>query len=260
VKNLKSVLLWAAVIGCTGTACQQRIKTTSFIVGPTRSVSPGISEGGKLQWVTSDGPDFVVHFYSESPCVDGKNDIKGTKDAPAVCTIKSGFDGLYKVAILAPGESIVVGKPPVMYPQVDWCPTPKCTKALAAPPVEKPTVGVPGSQIPNPPLVPIACDSDTASADPPTLEVYAGQQVMWQQVGPDATTSWETDVPPGVCQEGTTFGTIVSKSPLSCTVTSGAKVGETYSYSLKYTSKTLNKACGGKANLTITGAPAAAPQ
>ncbi len=260
----KSLLFIAAVIALTGTGCQKKIKTTSFIVGPTLSAAPGISEHGVLQWVTLNGPEFIVHFDSPSPCVNGQNDIPGSKDAPAQCTIAPGNDGALKFEILAKGatpnvRAVVatasIGKYPI-YADIDYCHGCKGVVPIKNP-IEPMHPGLPAITISNPPTIHIDCDGpdSSATADLDPLQVYAGQQILWEQVGPAKTVHWQTDLPDGLCLKYKTFGTTAADLPQICTVSGGATTGEN-AYTLTYLDTKTNKPCKGTAKLVVVAAPA----
>src|SRR5665213_1589124 len=191
MKKLKLVLLFAAVIGCTGSACPKKIKTTSLIVHGNYFAGVATSEGGIVQWVSdpTNPRTFAIHIYGPNPCVGGANNIVGNPAVPAVCHLASGTDGTYQYAALPPSVSPTAPGVTKLYFYTDSCRLCQIViqkqKQAKHPPV--PTPIAPS----NPPVVPISCDDNgDAVADPTEVQAYSKQLILWTQVGKDATTDW----------------------------------------------------------------------
>ena len=247
------------MIACTGSACPKKIKTSSLIVHSNYTAQSGISEGGKIIWVsdTANPQPFVIHIYGPNPCVGANPNIPGSLGSPAICVLASGTDGAYLYAVLAPGQNpSAPGVTKVTF-HTDSCKV--CQINIARKKQAKHPL-LPVSIAPsNPPIVPIYCDDGgtAAAAIPSSLQVYSKQLVLWTQVGRDSTTDWSAAFKDAVCNEGNAFGTIDRSAPLGCTVSDNATVGQTYSYAITYQSSDPQKTCTGTASLTIIAAPQA---
>jgi hypothetical protein len=262
--NRAKIFLIVAVVMCS--ACF-KIKSTSFILRGNTASLPGISEGGKLSWVSLEADKFVVHIDPVSPCVGGINDFPsvsakhgGKVTAEASCKIDKNMDGAYTYAIvlaksglhksaaIAAGDSRDTGIEAFPF-HVDYCPLCPPAKGTDLKRLQ-PTAAVPQGAGPD---ILIGCNQQgVAYTLDPNTPVSAAQVVLWSPLGPVKSTKWQVTFTSRVCKEDSmSFGTIVQDSPLACTIPDNPSVTGEVSYNLRYESGTSAKTCTGTSKITV---------
>ncbi len=262
--NRSKLLPIVVFVMCFASSACFKIKSTSFVVGGNTASLPGISEDGKLRWLSTETEGFVVHLGPVSPCVGGLNDLpantttrKGEVMAEASCKVAKDMDGAYTYSIVpvkpavngsAAGDSSGNGYQVIAF-HVDYCPLCPPGKGTAFKKRKK-IIQLTQGVGPN---ILIGCDQKgTAYALDSDPSVSAGQVVYWTPLGPMKSTDWQVTVPPGFCKGGkTSFGTIVPGSPVACTIPDNPAVGKS-TYGLEYKSTTPTKDCRGTADITVS--------
>jgi hypothetical protein len=260
----KVIALLAAMVACTGVACQKRIKTSSYIVHHNLQPTLGVGSGGLVQWVPADAnvPDFQVHFVSASPCRGDENDLHGSKGEPAHCWLKKNNDGVFTYSIV-----------PITSPKPLPKPVPTTALASSADSASPPPLvlafhadGCKGCQLStlpppyggnNPGLVYIDCKKETGKAYTTPLVVQAspGQWIEWSAVGivdPKAKdpVQWKASNLDTVCTNGSPVGTFDGDHPTCYVKRDPALIGQSFDYNLQ-----LSACQNGSATLKIV-APA----